>query len=227
MPHRCVFCYVTDRRQFSGNAASQRRQLLEKIAEAARVGVDFIQLREKDLTAHDLEQLACEALSVIRGCSQEAGGMRAGTCLLINSRADVALAVDADGIHMPSNDIPVHDARTVASSVRYRNSGTQASRWIISVSCHSNEDVRKAAADQADFAVFAPVFGKREAPDVQPGGLGLLREVCRHGIPVLALGGVTIENAASCLEVGAAGVAGIRLFQENDVAEVVARIRTQ
>src|SRR5581483_4157203 len=223
MPHRCVFCYITDRRQFSGNADSQRRQLLEKIAEAARVGVDFVQLREKDLTAHDLEQLAREAVSVVRECSPEAGSMRPGTCLSINSRSDVALAVDADGIHMRSDDISVEDVRAIASSVRYRNSGTQASRWIVSVSCHSNDDVKKAAADHADFAVFAPVFGKREAPDVHPAGLGLLREVCRHRIPVFALGGVTIENAASCLDAGAAGVAGIRLFQENDVAEVVAR----
>ena len=95
------------------------------------------------------------------------------------------------------------------------------------MSCHSEDDVRRAAADYADFAVFAPVFEKRDTPNAKPAGLAELHRACQHNIPVLALGGITIENAASCLQVGAAGIAGIRLFQENNIADVVRRIRNQ
>jgi thiamine-phosphate pyrophosphorylase len=83
----------------------------------------------------------------------------------------------------------------------------------------------KAEADQATFAVFAPVFGKKGAPASQPAGLHQLREACRAKIPVLALGGITPENAQSCLAAGAAGIAAIRLFQENDVAKIVDEVR--
>jgi thiamine-phosphate pyrophosphorylase len=78
------------------------------------------------------------------------------------------------------------------------------------------------AAEGADFAVFAPVFEKGNA---RPAGLEGLREACRASIPVLALGGVTLQNAQACLDAGAAGIAGIRLFQEHDVCQVVRTLR--
>jgi len=80
----------------------------------------------------------------------------------------------------------------------------------------------QAADAGASFAVFAPVFEKKDA---RPTGLNLLRESCQTSIPVLALGGVTLSTAQSCLEAGAAGIAAIRLFQENDIAEVVRSLR--
>jgi thiamine-phosphate pyrophosphorylase len=92
---------------------------------------------------------------------------------------------------------------------------------VIGVSCHSPEEVAQAAANSASFAVFAPVFEKKDA---QPAGLNLLGEACKAKIPVLALGGVTLSNAHSCLEAGAAGIAAIRLFQENNIAEVTQRL---
>ena len=98
-------------------------------------------------------------------------------------------------------------------------------KWLIGVSCHSDDEVRRAAADEADFVVFAPVFEKRGAGGVIPVGLDELNRVSRHDVPVLALGGVTLDNAQSCLDAGAAGIAGIRLFQDNNVADVVRRIR--
>jgi thiamine-phosphate pyrophosphorylase len=82
--------------------------------------------------------------------------------------------------------------------------------------------VTRAAANNAIFAVFAPVFEKKDA---RPAGLNLLHEACKEKIPVLALGGVTLENAHSCLEAGVAGIAAIRLFQENNVAEVIQCLR--
>src|SRR5713101_4720651 len=99
MAPRCLLYYITDRRQFPGNEASCRRKLLEKIAEAAHAGVDFIQLREKDLSSRDLELLAAEAIKSIRENAPRAGNRELrtdfGAALLINSRTDVALAAGA------------------------------------------------------------------------------------------------------------------------------------
>jgi thiamine-phosphate pyrophosphorylase len=81
--------------------------------------------------------------------------------------------------------------------------------------------VIRAESEAADFAVFAPVFGKRGTAGTPPAGLAALREACRAKISVLALGGVHLRNAASCLNAGAAGIAAIRLFQENKIEDVV------
>lgn len=95
---------------------------------------------------------------------------------------------------------------------------------VIGVSCHNEAEVIEAERASADFVVFGPVFDKR-GTEKQPVGIDELRKVCRHQIPVLALGGVTAENAHLCIEAGASGVAGIRLFQDNDVAAVVTKLR--
>ncbi len=208
--------YITDRSQFPGTEAQRRSRLLEKIAEAARAGVDLIQLREKDLPARDLESLARDAARIVR--DRVAQPPSAVTRLLINHRLDIALAVGAGGVHLRSDDISAADARALLS----RNEKRETRNFLIAVSCHTSPDVARAAADFADFAVFAPVFEKAGATAT---GLEALRRACAHRIPVLALGGVTIENARKCLAVGAAGISGIRLFQESDVGEVVAKLR--
>lgn len=95
----------------------------------------------------------------------------------------------------------------------------------MSVSCHFAGDVARAASEGADFAVFAPVFEKKDAPRTGSAGLDGLREACRQKIPVLALGGVTLTNARACIDAGATGIAAIRLFQENEIAEVVRHLR--
>ena len=98
--------YIGDRTQFSGPESVRRERLLEKIAEAARCGVDYIQLREKDLPARQLEALAGAAVRVIEENGLRKTGTReAGTCLLINSRSDVAFAAGAGGVHLRSDDI--------------------------------------------------------------------------------------------------------------------------
>jgi thiamine-phosphate pyrophosphorylase len=211
---RCLLYYITDRKQFPGDERSRRQRLLKKIAEAAHGGVDFIQLREKDLSARDLEFLARETSEIIR---QETGNQKPETRLLVNSRSDVAIAVGADGVHLPADDISPQEARTIWSK-----SGPKT----VTVSCHSEEDVRRAAAERADFALFAPVFEKKDAPPAPAAGLEHLRRACQHKIPVLALGGVTLENARSCLDAGAAGIAAIRLFQQHDIRMVVQALRT-
>lgn len=201
--------YITDRRQFPGDPLEQERQLLEKIRECATAGVDYIQLREKDLRSRALEMLAQKAMASLDGSR---------TKLLINSRTDVSLACSAHGVHLPSDDLP-------ASEVRAMWMRASTASPVIGVSAHTRAEVEYAEAHGADIAVFAPVFEKSGA--VNASGLEELRRICqsRRSIPVFALGGVTLENARQCLEAGAAGIAGIRLFQENEAQMVIESLR--
>jgi thiamine-phosphate pyrophosphorylase len=202
--------YITDRLQFPGDGKEQEHRLLKKIAECAAAGVDYIQLREKDLSAHALEELAHKAVAAVRGSAAR---------LLINSRTDVALACGAHGVHLPANDLPASDVRSMFVRTGLRMP-------IVGVSAHSLADVLSAEAHGADFAVFAPVFEKGGAANAQ--GLEQLREICGRAhaaMPVFALGGVTLENARLCIDAGAAGIAGIRLFQENEVKKIVPLLR--
>jgi thiamine-phosphate pyrophosphorylase len=214
-----ILYYITDGRQLGG-----RQILLQKIAEAAHAGVDFIQLRERDLSIRDLEGLAIAAVKLVRDSGSN-------TKLLINSRVDVALAVGADGVNLRSDDISAGDARAVWA----KSAGN--TDCVIGVSCHSLRDVMSAEGHGADFAVFGPVFGK-QGTDTPPTGIEGMASVLNRGaaptkveagqklrMPVIALGGVTLENAAECVRAGAAGVAAIRMFQENDVAAVVKALK--
>src|SRR5580765_485134 len=188
MADDCLLYYITDRTAFAPDEPTRRHCLMEKIAEAARAGVDYIQLREKDLSTRELESLAHEAVGVLNQLRTEKRELK--TALLINSRTDIAIATDADGVHLRSDDICASDVRRLWNSC----SGDKQGEPLIGVSCHSLAEVVQAHAGGATFAVFAPV---------------------------LALGGVTLENARSCLDAGASGIAAIRLFQENDIAEIV------
>jgi thiamine-phosphate pyrophosphorylase len=227
MTRRCLLYYITDRKAFSENEPERSRRVLEKIAEAARAGVDYIQLREKDLSTRELESLAREAVKLVHLHSRPGTPTaEPPTRLLINSRTDVALSTAADGVHLRSDDISPSELRKIWQQ---RTSGLspreQPSDPTIAISCHSPEDVAEAASHGATLAVFAPVFEKKNLPGAEPAGLERLREACRHTIPVLALGGATLDNAASCLAAGAAGIAAIRLFQENDIAGLIQRLR--
>jgi len=214
-----LLCYITDRKQFSGGEATRLRLLLRKIADAARCGVDLIQLREKDLSARELEAVAREAVGIVQK-NVGAESRTLGTRLLVNSRTDIAIVVGADGVHLRSDDLSPSQVRTIWAA-----SGASSAQMMVSVSCHSAEDVRRAAADGADFALFGPVFEKQGAAQIGSAGLDNLRRACKEKIPVLALGGVTVENAQSCLDAGAAGIAGIRLFQENEISKIVELLR--
>lgn len=194
--------YITDRSQFEGTEAERRVRLLAKIAEAAAAGVNMIQLRERDLPTPQLEALAADALAAVRLAGSN-------TRLLINSRTDVALAVGADGVHLRSDDVSAADARAVAAS---------RPAFTVGVSCHTVEEVRSAWSQGADFAVFAPVFEKNGRPGA---GLAALKQACQVAPHfVIALGGVTRQNARSCVTIGA-GIGGIRLYQQGDISTLV------
>jgi len=211
--------YITDRQAFAGDERNRRLRLLDKIAEAAAAGVDYIQLREKDLRARDLESLAREAMRIVQEQSKLGEGGRSVTSFLINSRTDVALSVGAAGVHLRSNDLSPADVR---KAWHLANSTAEP---VLSASCHSLEEVQRAAANAVSLAIFAPVFEKNNSPNVEAAGLENLRLACHAKIQVLALGGVNLKNAKACLQVGAAGIAGIRLFQENNIGDVVRSLR--
>src|SRR5260221_6685500 len=198
--------YITDCNQFPGSRKEREQRMLAKITECAACGVDYIQLREKDLSVHALEALASQAVAALTDGST--------TRLLINSRTDVALACGAHGVHLPANDLSASEVRAIFAR-------TRASDPVIGVSAHSIAEVISAETQGVDFAVFAPVFEK--AGESNPEGLEQLRKTCHRSkisgasMPVLALGGITLANARLCLEAGAAGIAAVRLFQPNDV----------
>lgn len=178
--------YITDRRQLGGID-----RLLESIARNIAAGVEYVQIREKDLPPRDLAALVRKVLA-IRGAHP--------TKILVNTRADIAIACGADGVHLPS-DTPI------------LNHGIPG--FLTAVSCHTIDGLCEAQSAGASFAVYGPVFPPRSKLHTGPvTGLDQLREACRAvRIPVFALGGITSENAAACIQSGAAGIAAITLFQ--------------
>jgi thiamine-phosphate pyrophosphorylase len=206
-PRPLLLYYITDRTQFPGTSTKQQERLLKKISECAASGIDYIQLREKDLTTRELERLAAKAMTI---------AWNSRTRLLINSRLDVALACGAHGVHLPSNWLPASEARAILMRAGQ-------SRPIIGVSTHSAAEVEPAEAHGADFVVFGPAFEKYGTANLD--GLQQLAAVSRRSMPVLALGGITLENAEQCLAAGASGIAAIRLFQQEDVADVAKKLR--
>ena len=175
--------YITDRHGC--------RDVLDCIARAAADGVELIQIREKDLHGRDLLALTRAAVAAVSSRP---------TRILVNGRADIALAAKAHGVHLPSESIPAFEWR-----------GILPPEFLIGISCHSTVEIRD--AEGADFIVYGPVFAS-------PGkgscvGLDALRIAAGSTqIPVFALGGITQENAQSCIDAGAVGIAAIRLFQK-------------
>lgn len=213
-PCGVLLCYITERRQFSGTANEQQEAMLNKIAECAAAGVDYIQLREKDLSTRELEALVARAIAALPAGSP--------TRLLINSRTDVALACGAHGVHLPAKDLAAGEARCIMM----RGGMTTP---VIGVSAHTLEEVALAESHGADFVVFGPVFEKDQR--ASSAGLTQLRLVCERphvaspAMPILALGGVNLDNAGQCLSAGADGVAGIRLFQQAKAEALIEQLR--
>ena len=207
-----IVCYVTDRHAIAlapGQAAEQ--VLLARIRSAARAGVDWIHIREKDLDGRAAFELTRAAISA----SHEAKAARVAhplrTMIFVNDRLDVAWAARADGVHLGGLSVPLHE-------VVRANAVYPSATLLAGASCHSQEAALQAEANGADYIFFGPVFDTpSKSAFGAPQGMARLAEVCRMvQLPVLAIGGITAENAAACLDAGAAGIAAIRAFQHSD-----------
>ena len=203
MPRPFRLCYITDRKSLKPDEWPHR------ILAAVLAGVDMIQIREKDLSTRDLLALTERAVEAATGTP---------TRIVVNDRLDVALALGAAGVHLGTQSIPAEAARRIVPK-----------DFLIGVSCHSLEEAEAAQAAGADYIVFGPVF--ETASKIQygpPVGLAKLREATSTVfIPVLALGGITVERVKPCLDAGAAGIAGISIFQScSSIEERVRELRT-
>jgi thiamine-phosphate pyrophosphorylase len=216
-PDKFILCYVTDRHSLDVAAGQNREAALpRRIENAVSAGVNWVQIREKDLPARELMDLTRAAIQACNSLSTQSE-----TRILVNDRCDVAWAAGAAGVHAGQKSLPVRllvDARHASGLANF----------LVGASCHSIDGLRSAAADGADYVFFGPVFATPSKAGLgAPQGLPKLAEACKAvSIPVIAIGGITIETSAACCEAGAAGIAAIRLFQQkSDIAEVVARLR--
>ena len=191
---------VSQERAPGASGAPGAEILHDAIVRAAESGASWIQIRDKDLPARALLDLARFAVAETR-----ADGAR----VLVNDRLDVALAANAAGAHLGENSVPVE-----AVNEWRREAGR--TDFLVGVSCHSLASARAAERGGADYIFFGPVFATpSKASFGPPQGIERLREVCASlKIPVLAIGGIDWENARECMEAGAAGIAAIRLFQD-------------
>ncbi len=183
-----TYC-ITDRR-------TSEVPILQQIRRVIRAGVDFLQIREKDLPSRDLYRLALQARAMARG---------GDTRILINDRLDIALAADLHGVHLAQASLPADAVRTRVSKRGF----------LIGVSTHNKLEVEEALRQEADYLVFGPVFDtpskQQYGSPVTPSVLG--EAVRQSSRPIFALGGIDLHNYPDCLRQGAAGIAGIRLFQ--------------
>jgi len=194
---------VTDRKALGSGASLQN--LLARIQSAAAAGVDWIQIREKDLPGRELLGLARGAVETV------------AARIIVNDRLDVALAAGAAGVHLGHESVPA------AEVVRWRRAGNAPAGFLVGVSCHSLKDAKEAEMAGADYVIFGPVFETpSKAAFGAPQGVAALAAVCAAiRLPVIAIGGIDEENAPECLRAGAAGIAAIRLLQEPaDAAEL-------
>ncbi len=189
-------CYITDRHSLP--AGETLLSSIQRNLSASGPPPDWIQIREKDLSARALFHLLEQAMALPNPT---------GVKFLVNTRADVAIAAGAAGLHLPDHSPDPRCWRRIARP-----------GFLIGVSCHDVEAVRAAAGEGADYVFFGPIFAPRSKTSALPErGLRALQEAARAvKIPVLALGGITEENASACSEAGAAGIAAISLFQSFD-----------
>ena len=197
--------YITSRRYWPGGDSLNRLQA--KVRGSISACVDFVQVREKDLSAAALLRLVSTFVKFRTGTA---------TRLLVNGRVDVAVAAGADGVHLPLPELPLAGLRQQLPSLQ-----------IAGVSCHNEQEAAAAAAAGADYLLLGPVFETPSKPGVPPLGLERFARICAgSSVPVFALGGVSRANARQCVAAGAQGIAGIRLFQEEaNLTQLIAEIK--
>jgi thiamine-phosphate pyrophosphorylase len=206
---------VTDGNSLVGGSRASDRieKVLRRIRDAVAAGIDWVQIREKDLEGRDLLTLARGAVAA----ATESGSHHAR--VIVNDRLDVALAAGAAGVHLGGESLPARDV------IRWCGEGRAPDDFLVGVSCHSLEQARDTECAGASYVFFGPVFDTpSKRPFGAPQGLTKLTEVCRAiRIPAIAIGGINATNAAGCFKAGAAGIAAIRLFQDAPDVEQLRR----
>jgi thiamine-phosphate pyrophosphorylase len=200
-----IVCYVTDRKALAEDKSLPA--LLDVIRAAAAAGVDWVQIREKDLPARDLFTLVKEAVAL---ASVRSGSIWPRSIkVIVNDRLDVARATGAAGVHLGHASAPVREV------VRWCRAGNAPADFLVGVSCHSLEGAQEAENAGASYAYFGPIYETpSKIPFGKPHGVKELAQVTKAvSIPVIAIGGVDESNAADCLRARAAGIAAIRLIQ--------------
>jgi thiamine-phosphate pyrophosphorylase len=184
-----LFYYITDSSQLNGVS------ILRCVRRALDWGADFIQIREKELSERGLYDLTCRVVSLARDTKCQ---------VLVNGRADVALAAGADGVHLPSTGLRISDIRSWIPK-----------NFLVGVSVHSLREIREAETQHADYILVGHVFPTKSKEGYGPSlGLDFLRKACKStSVPILGLGGMNPERIDSVIKAGAAGIAGISLFQ--------------
>jgi thiamine-phosphate pyrophosphorylase len=219
-----ILCYVTDRKGLGSGDRDLGEALLKRVATVAAAGVDWIQIREKDLSGKDLSSLTREAVAQTKQIKERNGP---ASRILVNERLDVAYSERAGGVHLGEHSLPVHDVRKWLAA---KPDLARGDKFLVGVSCHSVQAAANAARGGADYIFFGPLFATpSKAPFGPPQGLERLAEVCSSvTIPVLAIGGITLDNASDCLAAGAGGIAAIRLFQDaENLASAVSELRAK
>jgi thiamine-phosphate pyrophosphorylase len=205
-----IICYVTDRRALASDktaSALVSKILLDTIRAAAASGVDWVQIREKDLSTRELFEFVREvvALASARPESTHSRSMK----VIVNDRLDVALAAGAAGVHLGHASAPAREV------VRWCRAGNVPADFFVGVSCHSLEGAQEAESAGASYTYFGPIYETpSKIPFGTPHGVEELSQVARAvRIPVIAIGGINESNAADCIRAGAAGIAAIRMIQ--------------
>jgi len=194
----------------TNGATRTPEDILPLIEAAVSAKVPLFQIREKLLPGRVLYELVTRAVEITRGSD---------TRLLVNDRSDIARATGADGVHLTGQSLPADVMRKIYGP-----------EFLIGVSTHSREEARMARVRGADFVVFGPVFATESKREFgEPQGLEKLREITSElrGFPVVAIGGITLDNVAACFEAGASGVAAIRLLNDAErISSIVEVIRS-
>ncbi len=171
------------------------------VTAALKAGAGWIQYREKEKSRREIYREAVRLRALTR---------QYGALLVVNDHADIALAADADGVHLGQNDLPLKEARRVMG------------RGIIGISTHSVAEAVEAEEGGADYIGFGPVFRTSTKDAGEPKGPGMLREIKRHvTIPVVAIGGISPGNLSEILDAGADGVAVASAILRGDIQENV------
>ncbi len=195
-----IVCLVTDR------FAYRRLPLRELISQAVEGGVNMVQVREKDLPGGDLLRMSTEIKEAVAGRA----------LLIINERVDVALAVEADGVHLGESALPIPVVRRLVGD-----------RMLVGASVHTVDGAVQAEAEGADYLIVGTIFSTSSKPEARPRGVGIIRQVReRVRVPIIAIGGINPGNAGECIAAGADGVAVISwIIGSSDPHKAAAELR--